>query len=137
MWLQSGTKSVPDELSELIGCGPGLTPSGDDILIGALVALHYVGEYRAFDALAKWVRLHAPDATNRISLAHLHAACQAMAVDPLHHFITALFSDKQNLPVTMEHLEAYGHRSGFDAGTGVLAVADGLIGQSQQSRTFS
>jgi len=114
MWLQSGAKSVPNELSELIGCGPGLTPSGDDILIGALVALHYVGEYRAFDTLANWVRLHAPNATNRISLAHLHAACRAMAVAPLHQFITALFSDKENLPVTMEH-----------------------FGQSQQSRTFS
>jgi len=125
-WLKSDNESIPDELLELIGCGPGLTPSGDDILIGALIALDCVGEERAFKTLSDWIQQHAPDATNQISLAHLHAACRAMAVDPLHNFINALFVDKTSLPGAIEQLETYGHRSGFDAAIGVLAVANAL-----------
>ena len=131
-WLKSNNESIPDELLELIGCGPGLTPSGDDILIGALIALDFVGEEHAFNTLSEWIRQHAPDATNQFSLAHLHAACRAMAVAPLHTFIDALFGDKTSLPGAMEQLEAYGHRSGFDAGIGALAVADALQDRNHQ-----
>ncbi len=78
---------------DLLGLGPGLTPSGDDVLCGALVALHAVG--RA-DALASPRRRRstkaAPAATSPLSGAFLRAAAEGLGAEPLHATICALLS---------------------------------------------
>jgi len=122
-WLHSDGP-VP---TELLGCGHGLTPSGDDILIGALIALDYIGCTNQFSVLANGVQSQAPLATNRVSLAHLRAAtCHGMAVELLHDFIAALFGKTDALPDAITNLTDYGHQSGHDAVIGVLAVACAL-----------
>lgn len=37
---RSAAAKVPPQMLALLGCGPGLTPSGDDVLAGTLVTLH-------------------------------------------------------------------------------------------------
>ena len=125
-WLQSGINDRPDQLRPLLGCGTGLTPSGDDILIGALIALDYLGHAQTFRALVDWIHSEAPTATNHISLAHLNAACQAMAIEPLHNFVAALYTDTSVTRSTIKQLENYGHQSGLDALCGVLTVTTAL-----------
>jgi hypothetical protein len=115
---------VPPALAALIGLGPGLTPSGDDFLGGALVALHAFGEPPAAGCLAAWLRPRL-DRTHPISAAHLAAACEGIGGEALHACIHAIAAgDHPRAPI--ERVAAIGHTSGWDALAGVLVVADVL-----------
>ena len=132
---------IPEGAVHLIGLGPGLTPSGDDFLGGALVALRTLQFDSAADRLAAWIKRHAPALTNSISLAHLSAACDGEALEPVHRALNAILenrvgdlfpmrrSQKPGKPSLtpfspLARLGAVGHSSGWDAFGGVLAVVD-------------
>ena len=105
----------------LVGRGPGLTPSGDDLLGGILVALHTIG--RADLAVALWEQL-APQVrqrTHAISHALLCAAAQGEGSDTLHRAINACLSDENPAPA-LAGLAQIGHSSGWDAFAGVALV---------------
>jgi len=125
-WLQSEPGLPPaEQLQDIIGCGEGLTPAGDDILIGALIALKHTDRMEQFKVLSEWIKAHAATLTNRISLAHLHAACKGHAVILLHNVLNAIGSkDATIVQQTLTKLNQYGHSSGEDALRGVLAVID-------------
>src|SRR5690606_7063751 len=54
-WLAWGAgPAPPSAVCELIGLGPGLTPSGDDLLGGVLIALHALGRPDATERLSAW-----------------------------------------------------------------------------------
>lgn len=125
-WLlaRDGAKSVPASLATLIGLGPGLTPSGDDFVGGALVALHTLGEHERAAALAAWLRpqIHR---THPISAAHLAAACEGLAGEALHACIDDI-ANARDPRAGLERIAAIGHTSGWDALAGVLVVADAI-----------
>src|SRR5262249_28086935 len=50
---QVATIPAPGAVTDLIGLGPGLTPSGDDFLIGALAVLDALAERKAHAALGR------------------------------------------------------------------------------------
>src|SRR4051794_10717628 len=79
------------EIVALIGLGPGLTPSGDDLLGGALVALASVGRLATRDALWRACRAHL-GRTNEISAAHLRSAALGYAASALHEAIHAVIA---------------------------------------------
>ncbi len=127
-WLQSPSQCVPNAVVELLGCGEGLTPAGDDILVGTMVTLHQLNCAEKFSSLARCINTQADIRTNHISLAHLYASCEGMAVDPLHRLINAIFSDDtSSVQQAIEALNNYGHRSGRDAMRGVTAVVCALL----------
>ena len=133
-WLQSKPGTPPtQELEKIIGYGEGLTPSGDDILIGALITLKHAKRAEHFEALSCWIKTHAATLTNRISLAHLLAACNGQAVVLLHDVLNAIsHSDKTLVQRALTELEHYGHNSGNDALRGILAVIDsGTVSQRE------
>src|SRR5262249_39110492 len=71
--LGAGESPAP-AVAQLLGRGPGLTPTGDDVLAGALVALSALGAPAAV-VLADAVTAAAPGATTTVSAALLtHAA---------------------------------------------------------------
>ena len=102
----------------LLGLGPGLTPSGDDFLIGTLVALQETGEVERQARLSEIVRRLAPARTSPISAAHLLAACDGMASDALHCAFQAILCNAPGLAGELTALAAIGHSSGWDAGRG-------------------
>ena len=109
----------------LIGLGPGLTPSGDDLISGMMIALHASSETTVARALANFVRTAPPDATNALSRAFLAAAAEGYPSAALHHAIAALLTgDALALPAAVDRLGRVGHTSGWDmlAGT-VLALS--------------
>ncbi len=108
----------------LLGLGPGLTPSGDDLLCGALIALDAMARHDERAALAHTVLAHAPQATTLLSARFLAAAAEGQGHAVLHEFIAALVAgDAVALPSTMAALGRIGHSSGWDALAGaVLAV---------------
>ncbi len=106
---------------ELVGRGTGLTPSGDDVLAGALVAAHATADPRL-----AWLRSETEDAlarrrTTAVSRALLHHAVDGWATPELADFVRAACSSVARPPVTARLL-AVGHTSGAALATGALFV---------------
>ena len=102
----------PDDA--LIGLGPGLTPSGDDFVGGAMIALRAFGRHALADRIAGWALPLARERTSRISRAHLECAAQGEGHEALHDLLCSF--DKKHL----ERLARIGHSSGTDAAAGAL-----------------
>ena len=125
--LRGRGASVPPPVVGLLGAGRGLTPSGDDCIAGALVALHAFGERAVAASLSRAVARHAPHRTSRLSAAHLAAACAGEAVEPVHEAIRAIAGGAPPGDA-LDALERFGHGSGFDALAGVLLAARAIAG---------
>ena len=122
-WLGTDATKPPsrDAVVRLIGLGPGLTPSGDDFLGGAMIALSMSGHAESAAALAGAALAAAADGTNRISQAHLRAAARGLGADALHRCIDALARrDGEALGAALERLDTIGHSSGWDALAGAV-----------------
>jgi hypothetical protein len=113
-------------IAGLLGLGPGLTPSGDDLLVGVLVALAAWRRHAAVAALGAFLDPRLALGTSEISAAHLRAAMQGEAVEPIHHCVAALTQDAGDPKACLAALDRYGHTSGWDALAGVLLVASVL-----------
>lgn len=110
------------DIVALIGLGLGLTPSGDDFLAGALLALASLGLSDARDALWNILRAHL-DRTNDISAAHLRSAASGYAASALHEAIDAILCGHiDRIAPALAAVSTIGHSSGRDAFAGVLVV---------------
>ncbi len=128
-WLSgnaSGDAPVRKAVEALLGLGKGLTPAGDDYLSGALIALAEIGDARRFAVLASVVGHMAPGRTGRVSVAHLLAATEGMAAEPLHCIVRALLAGGEELDAALAALDAVGHSSGRDALAGALTVLESV-----------
>ena len=128
-WLTDGADASPPRgaVERLVGLGPGLTPSGDDYLGGATIALSMSGHPELADALARLALAAAPDGTNRISAAHLRAAAKGLGADALHRAMDALArGDGPALAEALRGLDAIGHSSGWDALAGAVSALKGI-----------
>ena len=125
----------PGPIIDLLGAGSGLTPSGDDCIVGLLVALHALGAHDVAATGARVVARHAPHRTSRLSAAHLNAACAGEAIEPLHAAIAAIAARTSPEPA-LDALERFGHGSGFDALAGVLLAADAIAHNRVFARCF-
>jgi hypothetical protein len=115
---------IPDggELAKLMGLGPGLTPSGDDLLGGALIALASLGFLNMRDILWEICRAQLAR-TNEISQAHLCAAARGHGAAALHAAIHATMGGRVDLMTqALSAVSAVGHTSGRDGFAGVLIV---------------
>jgi hypothetical protein len=114
---------LPDDVAplDLVGRGPGLTPSGDDVVAGALVAAHATGH----PGLAAW-RDQTGDAlrkrrTTAVSRGLLHHALQGYAVPELAVFLVAVCAGGDPASAS-SRLLAVGHSSGAALAAGALHV---------------
>ena len=110
------------EAAQLIGLGPGLTPSGDDYLGGVMVALHALGRGAQSAGLWRWLEPRLAERTSAISAAHLAAAAAGEAHEALHACLVELFKSTNEWDVALTQLSAVGHGSGWDGLAGALAV---------------
>jgi hypothetical protein len=118
-------RALPHALADLVGLGPGLTPSGDDFIGGALVALHALGAPARARAIAAWLLPLAQRGTHPVSLAHLRAAGEGLGSDALHQCLVAL-ADGRACTHSLGALAATGHTSGWDALAGAMTVVAAL-----------
>lgn len=108
------------ELVTLIGLGPGLTPSGDDLLGGALIALAALDLPKVRDLLWSAVREHL-DRTNDISATHLRTAALGYGAAAMHAAIhTTISGDINRVAPALAAVSAIGHSSGRDGFAGAL-----------------
>lgn len=121
-WLAG--HALANEAAQLIGLGPGLTPSGDDYLGGVLIGLRWLGRAPQAESLWRWLEPRLPGATSAISAAHLAAAAQGEGHEALHQVLSDLSAwQVPDLLPGLARLDAVGHTSGWDALAGVVAVA--------------
>jgi len=114
-WLADPIRT-PEAAAGLVGLGPGLTPSGDDLIGGALCALHALGRVEIANRLSDWALPLARANTSRISRAHLECAAQGECGEAVGEAITALMLGEA---VDLDRIHAIGHTSGWDALAGV------------------
>jgi Protein of unknown function (DUF2877) len=113
-----------EQLQRLLGLGPGLTPSGDDFIIGCLAGLALsMGDARPrTQFLAKLCRQleHQLDATTPISRQHLSDACRLQFAQPLAELALALAAGARDVPAKLSAALRIGAYSGADGVRGLL-----------------
>jgi hypothetical protein len=109
----------------LVGLGPGLTPSGDDVLAGLLVALRALGRAAGVDRtvlladrLAEAVVRDAETRTTAISAALLHCAATGATCPEVTAVLRALTGHGPPEPA-LTALCRLGHTSGADLAQGL------------------
>ena len=122
---RSASEAIDQGVTGLVGLGPGLTPSGDDLLGGMLVvlrAMQNTASLYSVDALADCVTRHAATETTRISAAMLEQSARGYGSAAQHRLLQCLLEvddrpDKVNAALDLIRT---GHTSGWDALAGIL-----------------
>ena len=123
---KSKIQNLNSKIVGLLGLGPGLTPSGDDVLMGLLAALYWQARLGALPpepvaALAAAVLAAAPTQTTRLSTRLLAHAAEGILYAPALALGTALLAgDPAAVPAPARHLFTIGHTSGADMAHGLL-----------------
>ncbi|WP_246081057.1 DUF2877 domain-containing protein [Nonomuraea mesophila] len=124
---------------QLMGLGPGLTPSGDDVLAGLLVTLRHLGAAAGVERavwLAGWlgatVTFDARSRTTPLSATLLHCAAAGAASPEVTGVLRGL-TGTQPLEPALRRLHRLGHTSGSDLAQGVTIGVNAVLslGQSQ------
>lgn len=113
----------------LAGLGAGLTPSGDDFLVGTLHALWSALPEGEAGRLGRPLVEGAKDHTTALSGAWLEAAGRGEAAEHWHDVFVALEAgDLERLKTAASRLLRVGHSSGADSLAGFLAARAALNG---------
>lgn len=122
-WLARPESEDAMKALSLVGLGSGLTPSGDDILAGAFLALHALGKGRIALNLSAVLTPTINRRTNRISTAYLAEAFQGAGVQVFHACLNAILAnDHERFPAILARISDIGHTSGRDTLLGILTV---------------
>lgn len=132
-WVDSiqGAAAEPPPI-ELLGRGPGATPSGDDILSGLLLALLRTTSRQRHDRVenaGRRIVAMAEERTTDISRALLAQAAQGRAggrVEAALGALLAMETDEAGLEPPVIEAAALGHTSGTDHLVGVLLAILGI-----------
>lgn len=108
---------------QLAGLGQGLTPAGDDFIIGAILAVWIIHPPEVASVLAKEITNIAAPLTTSLSAAWLRSAGKGEAGILWHEFFNALaFGDSTQIEKTANSILAIGETSGVDALAGFFGV---------------
>lgn len=113
-------------LQPMLGLGTGLTPSGDDLIVGLLLAYNRWGDLLkpGFDVkgFSEAVTRLAFQKTTRISANLIDCAAQGLADERLIAALDGLMTGSAGITPCAEYLSAWGSSSGIDTLAG-LALA--------------
>jgi len=120
-------RRAAETATRLIGLGQGLTPSGDDVLVGIEAALHALAQPTAgFVALATG---GVEARTTALAATLLRHAAAGEFAQRLHVLLaTLLGSDDEAIPAAIDRAVAWGATSGTDCLLGVLVGLDVAAG---------
>ena len=114
--------AATDYAVSMIGLGPGLTPSGDDFLVGFFAVLNIKNSPACrFHGLCGAVLDQAEDLTNKISLAAMKTAAHGQVRQSLVDLFNALFDNRSDLDeAVLSRVLDIGSTSGADMMMGIL-----------------
>jgi hypothetical protein len=108
--------------SKIAGLGPGLTPSGDDFLMGLLHAVWLAHPGRTASRIAGWILEAAAPRTTTLSAAWLTSAAKGEAGASWHELLSTMeMSPRSELAEAVQKILKTGHTSGADALAGFIA----------------
>ncbi len=126
-------------VSVLVGLGPGLTPTGDDLLVAILAMGRLLSGGReaivsrpAVDGLAAAIATRPAGLTTEVGQQLLTASVAGRYPEPLAAFVAALGergSDREMLNALVTRLTAIGAHSGADWLAGVVALGRACTGK--------
>jgi hypothetical protein len=124
----SVSPGLASALVSFLGLGSGLTPSGDDLLAGLLLALNRWGDCLAtgfpLEALNRAVQDAAHSATTSLSASLLECAASGQAAQGLVEALDGLMSGQPGPDAVVQRLQGYGASSGLDTLVGFsLAIS--------------
>ena len=108
----------------LLGFGPGLTPSGDDLVGAALYARRLSGADARWQVVAQRLVEAARTRTHAISAALFRDLIEGQSFAALNRLATAIATGRDVVPAARE-VEAIGHSSGADMLAGFIVGAAG------------
>jgi hypothetical protein len=108
----------------LVGLGEGLTPAGDDVLVGVLLALRHLGRPGCAAHLWASIADQVPRRTTALSATLLAAAAAGDAAPQVIEVLSALAGHRALEPA-LDRLLAVGATSGSGIAHGLLAGATG------------
>lgn len=134
-WLKAG---CPPEaaagVEDLIGAGPGLTPSGDDFLAGSLLGLYAIGDGVLPRKVWERVVPMLPHRTHPISAAHFACAAEGRLAETQHRLIGSLLNgSRDSLRVGIKALSDESHTSPWDGLAGMAATLRAVSGYQTPS----
>jgi len=112
--------AVEEAVQGLIGFGFGLTPSGDDFLVGALAWLDAIGARDAHAALARAILDALPGSTAPLSACFLRAAAGGHVGETLHRAVSSIMAGDTDAAIVA--VENVGHSSGWDMLAGITTT---------------
>jgi hypothetical protein len=102
--------------SHIAGLGIGLTPTGDDFIMGAVYAVWIIHSLESASLLAEEIAITAAPLTTSLSAAWLRSAGRGEAGTLWHVFFDTLLSaDSESTQYTIDKILAVGETSGFDS----------------------
>lgn len=113
---------------KLIGLGKGLTPSGDDILLGFIAGIHILSlsGIEFIDLKAQYFKAieHLVGGTGLISRKYLLHAISGYFSKALIDLIAAIYNIEEETIIRQKTIRVMqsGHTSGFDILTGLMAI---------------
>jgi Protein of unknown function (DUF2877) len=124
-----GAPMPADPVRDLAGLGPGLTPSGDDVLIGALALLDALAQDHAQADrmrahLARAVGHLPPGLTSPLSHCFLRVAAAGHVGERLHAAVSSCVIG--DVDAVIAAVGDIGHSSGWDMLAGVVTALDAL-----------
>lgn len=127
--VRTGDRAAAGLAAELlVGLGPGLTPSGDDALVGMAAAVTAMAAPGSFDAtFLGAVAASAPTRTTMVGATFLRHASAGQFSAGVHQLMAVLIGpDARDAQATIERCVAHGATSGADMLVGALAGLDAL-----------
>lgn len=115
--------SCDEAVRSLAGLGSGLTPSGDDFIIGILYALRIVFPKEVAKQLVDRICRVAAAQTHLLSAAYIHAAAHGEAIWIWHSLLDAMISSNtSHFRQVIRQFLLIGHTSGIDALAGFVQI---------------
>ncbi len=112
--------SMADMAAQIVGLGEGLTPSGDDLLVGFWAVLHLTGHATMLLPAPAWLAPLVANTTD-LSAAFLRCALEGHFSGLMVRLLHALYSADPNAWQTpAADLARVGHSSGVDAMAGIV-----------------
>jgi hypothetical protein len=125
-WLTDATipdddaGTLPAAVGGLIGLGAGLTPSGDDFLVGSLAVLDAIAHYGPREKLVHAIDLIPPGLTSDLSLCLLRTAAAGHVGEMTHRLVSSVTTGEVDRAIATA--ATIGHSSGWDMLAGILTT---------------
>jgi len=110
-------------VEQVLGLGFGLTPSGDDFLVGFLSASHFFDALIPFDFLLKNIKIDYTK-TNFISAEYLRYSYEGRISELVANTIFSVSEKKASADFWLKNLISTGATSGYDTLLGILTAME-------------